>query len=185
MHELSICQALLRQVAKLAEGRGASVVESITIEVGPLCGVEPALLASAFGILRAGGCAAQAALVIEETPVTIGCANCGVQLAGQSRELGPDLASGVVTIREKKRDKSKLPTRRVPLTPVLKEVLATWLKERGKGKTLFCKDDGKEITPREAMNYFDRALRTSKWNVLRGLHVFRHSFISAMASSLM
>jgi hypothetical protein len=24
------------------------------------------------------------------------CANCGVQLAGQSRELGPDLASGVV-----------------------------------------------------------------------------------------
>ena len=48
--------------------------------------------------------------------------------------------------------------------------------------TLFCKDDGKEIAPREAMNYFDRALRTSKWNVLRGLHVFRHSFISAMAS---
>jgi integrase len=33
------------------------------------------------------------------------------------------------------------------------------------------------------MNYFDRALRVSKWNVLRGLHVFRHSFISAMASS--
>ena len=79
MHELSVCQALLRQVAKLAEGRGASVVESITIEVGPLCGVEPMLLASAFGILRAGGCAAQAALLIEETPVTIGCLNCGVQ----------------------------------------------------------------------------------------------------------
>jgi hydrogenase nickel incorporation protein HypA/HybF len=79
VHELSVCQALLRQVAKLAEGRGASVVESITIEVGPLCGVEPMLLASAFGILRAGGCAAQAALLIEETPVTIGCLNCGVQ----------------------------------------------------------------------------------------------------------
>ena len=79
MHELSVCQALLRQVAQLAEGRGASVVESITIEVGPLCGVEPALLATAFGILRAGGCAAQAALVIEETAVTVDCGSCGLQ----------------------------------------------------------------------------------------------------------
>lgn len=93
-----------------------------------------------------------------------------------------DLYSSVVTIREKKRDKSKTTTRRVPLTPFLKEVLADWMKERGKGKTLFCKSDGKEISPREAMNYFDRVLRVSKWKVLRGLHVFRHSFISAMAS---
>ncbi len=93
-----------------------------------------------------------------------------------------DLANGVVTIREKKRDKRKTTTRRVPLTPFLKEVLTDWLSRRGKGKTLFCKDDGKEITPREAMNYFDRALRVGRWNVLRGLHVFRHSFISAMAS---
>lgn len=93
-----------------------------------------------------------------------------------------DLAGSVVTVREKKRDKSKTTTRRVPLTPFLKEVLADWMSQRAKGKTLFCKGDGKEITPREAMNYFDRALRVSKWSVLRGLHVFRHSFISAMAS---
>jgi integrase len=93
-----------------------------------------------------------------------------------------DLAGSVVTIREKKRDKSKTTTRRVPLTPFLKEILTDWMRKRAKGKTLFCKGDGKEITPREAMNYFDRALRVSKWSVLRGLHVFRHSFISAMAS---
>jgi Zn finger protein HypA/HybF involved in hydrogenase expression len=42
------------------QGHGASAVERITIEVGPLCGVEPELLASAFAILREGGCAAQA-----------------------------------------------------------------------------------------------------------------------------
>jgi integrase len=64
----------------------------------------------------------------------------------------------------------------------LKKVLANWMKQRARGTTLFCKGDGKEITPREAMNYFDRALRISKWKVLRGLHVFRHSFISALAS---
>jgi integrase len=63
-----------------------------------------------------------------------------------------DLAGGMVTIREKKRDKTKFTTRRVPLTPFLKEVLADWMKKRGKGKTLFCKSDGKGITPREAHN---------------------------------
>src|SRR6185312_3716462 len=93
-----------------------------------------------------------------------------------------DLTNSVVTIREKKRDKSRTTTRRVPLTPFLKKVLSTWIEQRGRGKTLFCKADGNAITPREAMNYFDRALRTSKWSVLRGLHVFRHSYISALAS---
>ena len=38
------------------------------------------------------------------------------------------------------------------------------------------------ITPRDAHNYFHRALRVSKWAVLKGWHVFRHSFISALAS---
>ena len=93
-----------------------------------------------------------------------------------------DMAGGVVTIREKKRDKAKLTTRRVPMTPFLKEVLADWMQKRGKGKTLFCKMDGKAITPREAHNYFQRGLRVSKWGVLKGWHVFRHSFISALAS---
>jgi integrase len=93
-----------------------------------------------------------------------------------------DLANSVVTIREKKRDKTKTTTRRVPLTPFLKGVLTLWMKQRAKGRTLFCKGDGKEITPREAMNYFDRALRVSRWSVLRGLHVFRHSFCAALAS---
>ena len=93
-----------------------------------------------------------------------------------------DLVNEVVTIREKKRDKSRLTTRRIPMTPFLKEVLTDWMANRGKGKTLFCKDDGKEITPREASNYFDRALRVSKWRVLKGLHVFRHSYLSALAN---
>ncbi len=69
-----------------------------------------------------------------------------------------DLAGGFVTIRENKRDKTKLTTRRVPLTPFLKEVLADWMKKRGKGKALFCKLDGRTITPREAHNYFQRGL---------------------------
>jgi hydrogenase nickel incorporation protein HypA/HybF len=79
VHELSVCQALLTQVAEIAAGRGASHVARITIEVGPLSGVEPALLASAFAIVRAGSCAADAALSIESTAVTISCVICGAQ----------------------------------------------------------------------------------------------------------
>jgi hydrogenase nickel incorporation protein HypA/HybF len=77
VHELSVCQALLSQVSKIAADRGARVVERITIEVGPLSGVEPALLASAFALARAGGCAAQAELLIESTMVRINCVSCG------------------------------------------------------------------------------------------------------------
>jgi integrase len=70
----------------------------------------------------------------------------------------------------------------VPLAPFLKGVLAAWMAGRGDGKTLFCKGDGKAVTPREAHNYFQRGLRLSRWGVLKGWHVFRHSFISALAS---
>ncbi len=79
MHELSICQALLAQVAEIANGRGASMVDRITIEVGPLSGIEPQLLRRAFSIMRAGGCAAQAALSIESTTVVVSCSSCGAQ----------------------------------------------------------------------------------------------------------
>jgi integrase len=117
-------------------------------------------------------------------PMFVFAAHTGARRSEMVRTLPSDLdlAAGVVTIREKKRDKTKHTTRRVPLTPLVKEVLADWLSLRAKGRTLFCKQDGKEIVPREAHNYFQRSLRLSPWSVLKGWHVFRHSFISALAS---
>jgi hydrogenase nickel incorporation protein HypA/HybF len=79
VHELSVCQALLAQVTEIATDRGASVVQRITVEVGPLSGVEPALLASAFEIVRAGSCAAEATLSIQTMAVTIICMSCGAE----------------------------------------------------------------------------------------------------------
>jgi hydrogenase nickel incorporation protein HypA/HybF len=79
VHELSVCQALLAQVVEIATDRGASAVSRITVEVGPLSGVEPALLASAFEIVRAGSCAAGAILLIETTAITISCLICGAE----------------------------------------------------------------------------------------------------------
>ena len=117
-------------------------------------------------------------------PMFVFAAHTGARRSEIVRALPSDLdlVGEVITIREKKRDKRRLTTRRVPLTPFLKGVMVDWMKTRGKGSTLFCKDDGKPITPREAHNYFQRGLRVSKWGVLKGWHVFRHSFISALAS---
>ncbi|MEP6884837.1 MAG: hydrogenase maturation nickel metallochaperone HypA [Gammaproteobacteria bacterium] len=79
MHELSVCQALLTQVAEIAADRGAIAVERIIIEVGPLSGVEAHSLLQAFAVARRGSCAADAVLSIEETPVVVLCLGCGVQ----------------------------------------------------------------------------------------------------------
>ncbi len=79
VHELSICQSLLSQVTEIAGDRGADEVVSIVIEVGPLSGVEPMLLAQAFAIARSGSCAAHAALSIESAAVAVACEGCGAR----------------------------------------------------------------------------------------------------------
>jgi integrase len=93
-----------------------------------------------------------------------------------------DLHSGFVTLRERKRDKTRTTTRRVPVSTVLRDSLVQWTKDRANGKTLFCKRDGKAIPLSVTQNYFKRALQNSKWSVIRGWHTLRHSFVSACAS---
>jgi hydrogenase nickel incorporation protein HypA/HybF len=87
MHEFSICGALLDQVCALADRRGASAVQRITIEVGPLSGVEPSLLHSAFEALRAGSCAAAAILSIDRPKVRIRCNTCEAESTTQPDRL--------------------------------------------------------------------------------------------------
>jgi hydrogenase nickel incorporation protein HypA/HybF len=77
VHELSVCQGLLRQVGKLAAENNAKAVDKIVLRVGGLSGVEPPLLERAFEIARMGTVAEQAELVIEEGPVVVKCQECG------------------------------------------------------------------------------------------------------------
>jgi hydrogenase nickel incorporation protein HypA/HybF len=79
VHELSVCQALLRQVTDIAMESGASAVARIIVEVGPLSGIDPALLASAFDVVRAGSYASGAELSIKTMPVTVRCLVCGTE----------------------------------------------------------------------------------------------------------
>jgi hydrogenase nickel incorporation protein HypA/HybF len=87
VHELYVCQALLTQVSEIASDRGATEVERIIIEVGPLCGIEPALLSGAFAFARIGSCAAGATLSIESSPVIISCMHCGARSPAAANRL--------------------------------------------------------------------------------------------------
>ncbi len=131
-----------------------------------------------------------------------------------------DLEAGTVLLHEKKRQKGKRTTRRVPLSPKLIEILREWLSEHP-GGYLFChtsevyrskkrsrttghrndkvrpsslKGRMKSVrlresaaltalTKDEAHDHFQRTLRDSKWSVMRGWHVLRHSFISNAAAA--
>ena len=77
MHELSVCQGLLRQVDRLARENGAETVTRIVLRIGGLSGVEPSLLQHAFEIARMGTLAQEAELEIEEGPVVVKCQECG------------------------------------------------------------------------------------------------------------
>jgi integrase len=130
-----------------------------------------------------------------------------------------DLDRGTILIREKKRSREKRTTRRVTITPFLKQVLRDWLTIHPGGKWLFaqpgCVFRSKKrskttghldekvrpsslkgrlatvkvrelpapapLTRNEVHDHFKRTLGESKWEVLRGLHCLRHSFISCLA----
>jgi hydrogenase nickel incorporation protein HypA/HybF len=87
MHELSICQSLIRQVQQVAADNNTQSVTLIRIRVGGLSGVEPPLLERAFEIARAGTVAAEAELEIEDGPVVVKCKDCGASSAAAINRL--------------------------------------------------------------------------------------------------
>ena len=111
----------------------------------------------------------------------------------RSRLNDLDFEANIVTIHERKRVHSQTTTRRVPMTPLLAHAMTEWIKQHPGGVQTFCQPPGvirsktvrtepTPVTRDEAHNHFKRALKESKWDVLRGWHIFRHSFISLLAS---
>jgi hydrogenase nickel incorporation protein HypA/HybF len=87
MHELSICQALIGQVEKVARENDARRVVSIVIAVGPLSGGEAGLLEHAYPIAAAGTVAEHATLTIETVPVRVSCRSCKAETPAQPNRL--------------------------------------------------------------------------------------------------
>jgi hydrogenase nickel incorporation protein HypA/HybF len=77
MHELAICRAMLQQVLVIAASNDMPAVGRIMLRVGPLAGVEPALLRAAFPIVAAGTPCEGATIEIESMAVEVLCRRCG------------------------------------------------------------------------------------------------------------
>jgi hydrogenase nickel incorporation protein HypA/HybF len=87
MHEYSIVQALLDQVAERARAHGATAVRRVSVKIGALSGVEPELLATAYDAFRARSICESAPLIIEQVPARWRCPRCSrdVSMGGPLR----------------------------------------------------------------------------------------------------
>jgi integrase len=104
-----------------------------------------------------------------------------------------DFEAGVITIREKKKVRGRLTTRRVPISTRLQDALAA-LPDYGPrlfGKRsvqavqkAFMRLVGKHTSDAKNPETKEKkeARRRTKWSVVKGYHVLRHSFISVLAA---
>jgi hydrogenase nickel incorporation protein HypA/HybF len=75
MHELSLVRSLIRQVESILDDEGGKAVE-IEVAIGPLSGVEPLLVQSAFQQLAPKTQLADAVLRIEQPKLLARCRDC-------------------------------------------------------------------------------------------------------------
>ena len=79
MHELSVCLSLMQQVETIARERNSARVTKITLNIGPLSGVEPDLLRNAYPLAAAGTVAEDAELVMDIADVVVRCSQCNTE----------------------------------------------------------------------------------------------------------
>lgn len=114
-------------------------------------------------------------------PALAFCAYTGARRSEMFRCLVDDV-HGTVMIREKKRQQDREITyREVPLHPELESVLVKWIETHPGGQFLFCKNGGQPLDDKTSREAFSAVTKNSKWSVLRGYHVLRHSFASNLA----
>jgi len=104
-----------------------------------------------------------------------------------------DFEGQTALIRERKRVRGKRSTRRVPVSPMLADVLREWFERHPGGKFTFClaprvggnvkgQEVGIQLREDHVYTHFKETLAGSKWEKLRGWHAFRHSFCSNCAA---
>ena len=123
-------------------------------------------------------------------PMIVAAAHTGARRSELMRSQLADIRDGVLIIREKKRRRGQESTRRVPMSTLLKKTLNKWKKDHPGGRHTFVIKDSlirqksaRTPTRDEVHNHFKSVLKDSKWNVIRGWHCLRHSFISNLASN--
>jgi integrase len=95
-----------------------------------------------------------------------------------------DFKNGVVVLREKKRSRSTETFRTVEMTPFLTRTMREYLNSRHVGGLFaFCTSPNVELTDSVSRKAFRRAVHKTKWSIIRGYHVFRHSLVSSLAAA--
>ena len=87
MHELGICDAMLKMVRGIMEREELDEVSRITVEVGSLSGVMPKFLADCWVAVTDGTELQDAEFVIEELAGTAACLDCGEEFVADLNDL--------------------------------------------------------------------------------------------------
>jgi integrase len=115
-------------------------------------------------------------------PALCFCAYTGARRSEMFRCQIDDLDGRWILIREKKRDKDTEWTfRHVPMSRQLQPIVDAWLSRHPGGQYLFSKNGGQPLDDRTSREAFKAVVKGSRWRVLRGYHVLRHSFASNLA----
>ncbi|MBR0353044.1 MAG: hydrogenase maturation nickel metallochaperone HypA [Oscillospiraceae bacterium] len=79
MHELGLCDALLKKVDSLVKENELEGVNSVTIEVGTLSGVIPRFMLDCWDAVIDGTAYSETKLIVNSIPGTARCADCGAE----------------------------------------------------------------------------------------------------------
>lgn len=87
MHELAVAQALVEQVEAVIHQNHAQRATLIRVRIGPLAGVVPDLLATAFPLAAAGSRLEHAELEFAHAPIRVRCQTCGLDTEAAMNHL--------------------------------------------------------------------------------------------------
>jgi hydrogenase nickel incorporation protein HypA/HybF len=76
VHERSLVKRLLEQAREIADANGGGRIEEIRIRLGPMSGVEPLLVTTAFDDLAATAKFTTAKLLVEYVELEARCRSC-------------------------------------------------------------------------------------------------------------
>lgn len=87
VHELAVAQALVEQVEAVITQHRATQASLIRVRIGPLAGVVPELLATAFPLAAAGSRLEHAELEFTHAPIRVRCRTCGAETEAAMNRL--------------------------------------------------------------------------------------------------
>ena len=94
MHELGICDALLKMVRGIAEEEQLEEITRITVEIGSLSGIVPSYMSDCWEAVTDGTELQGTEFVIEELEGTACCMDCGEEFPADVNRLRCPVCGG-------------------------------------------------------------------------------------------